>query len=321
MARGDGETSGFSPLVMIGGLVVVAGLAFGGAYLLLSGQSSDQLVVIKAPTTPVRVAPEDPGGLKLNSIDSPVMDLLVEQANQDEKNAEVLVPPVSEPELPPIDVDSPKDDPAAKDDAAPKDNPAKDNTPVDNTPVLEAITAAQDNASPPAETSTQPSTVQAEPAQPKSSVDPANQDDQGDSAPVAAASAEPVVTETKAAKTDESPEQSQDEIADAISSLSSDQPVAKPKTPKIVNTTDNNAPSFVVQFAAFKSETRAKNTAAVLATKHASRLGEITLGYMKRDQYWRVVTEPMPRADATSLCRMFRSVGQDCITKLMEQPQ
>lgn len=317
MARGDGETSGFSPLVMIGGFVVVAGLAFGGAYLLLSGQSSDQLVVIKAPTTPVRVAPEDPGGLKLNSIDSPVMDLLVEQANQDEKNAEVLVPPVSEPELPPIDVDSPKDDPA------PKDNPAKDNTPV-----LEAITAAQDNASPaakPEETLRPSSTVEAEPAQPKSSVDPANQDDQGDSAPVAAASAEPVVTETKAAKktakTEEAPEQSQDEIADAISSLSSDQPVAKPKTPKIVNTTDNNAPSFVVQFAAFKSETRAKNTAAVLATKHASRLGEITLGYMKRDQYWRVVTEPMPRADATSLCRIFRSVGQDCITKLMEQPQ
>ena len=77
----------------------------------------------------------------------------------------------------------------------------------------------------------------------------------------------------------------------------------------------------MVQFAAFKNETRAKNTAAVLATKHENRLGEVAIGYMKRDQYWRVVTEPMPRVDATALCRMFRSVGQDCITKLMETVQ
>ena len=104
MARADGDRNSLSPLVLIGGCLIVASLTFGGAYLWLGQSSSHQLVVIKAPTTPVRVAPEDPGGLKLNSIDSPVMDLLVEQANQDEKNAEVLVPSESEPELPPIDV-------------------------------------------------------------------------------------------------------------------------------------------------------------------------------------------------------------------------
>ena len=107
------------------------------------------------------------------------------------------------------------------------------------------------------------------------------------------------VKEEKTAEQSNQSDQPKDEIADAISSLASDQPAPKPETPKIITPSDTYAPRFVVQFAAFKSETRAKNTAAVLATKHASRLKEITLGYMRRDNYWRVVTEPMPRADAS----------------------
>ena len=299
MARADGDRNSLSPLVLIGGGLVVASLTFGGAYLWLGQSSSNQLVVIKAPTSPVRVAPEDPGGLKLNSIDSPVMDLLVEQANQDEKNAEVLVPSESEPELPPIEV-------------------APENTETDtadrNMDDSEQVATAE------SENITDDAVAEVEPAVPEPVVSAdatteadtvTNQDD----APAAD------VKEEKTAEQSNQSDQPKDEIADAISSLASDQPAPKPETPKIVTPSDTDAPRFVVQFAAFKSETRAKNTAAVLATKHASRLNEITLGYMRRDDYWRVVTEPMPRADATSLCRMFRSVGQDCITKLMEQPQ
>ena len=301
MARADGDRNSLSALVLIGGGLVVASLTFGGAYLWLGQSASDQLVVIKAPTTPVRVAPEDRGGLKLNSIDSPVMDLLVEQANQDEKNAEVLVPSESEPELPPIEIAPEK----------PEDNSKE-------TATVETKNSANDEISEEtaeAETAQEPATL--EPAAPETVVSAeqstgtaskSNQDD----APAA---------DVKEEKTADQADQPKDEIADAISSLSSDQPAPKPETPKIVTPSDADAPRFVVQFAAFKSETRAKNTAAVLATKHASRLNDITLGYMRRDDYWRVVTEPMPRADATSLCRMFRSVGQDCITKLMEQPQ
>lgn len=299
MARADGDRNSLSPLVLIGGGLVVASLTFGGAYLWLGQSSSNQLVVIKAPTSPVRVAPEDPGGLKLNSIDSPVMDLLVEQANQDEKNAEVLVPSESEPELPPIEV-------------APENTEA--DTADSNLDDSEQVATAQ------SENITDDAEAEVEPAVPEPVVSAdatteadtvTNQDD----APAAD------VKEEKTAEQSNQSDQPKDEIADAISSLASDQPAPKPETPKIVTPSDTDAPRFVVQFAAFKSETRAKNTAAVLATKHASRLNEITLGYMRRDDYWRVVTEPMPRADATSLCRMFRSVGQDCITKLMEQPQ
>ena len=310
MARADGDRNSFSPLMLIGGGILVASITFGGAYLWLGQSSSDQLVVIKAPTTPVRVAPEDRGGLKLNSIDSPVMDLLVEQANQDDKDAEVLVPPESEPELPPIEVAETEN---TEEEAAVEASPE---VVEDSQPVVTDNQAENDQAGTTEDT---PQPVQAE------TVVSADTSDNGDSAE----SEEAPETQTPENQTVENdqPESnaSDDEIADAISSLSSDQsqlqPEPKPETPKIVPPSNQDAPRFVVQFAAFKSETRAKNTAAVLATKHASRLNEITLGYMRRDEYWRVVTEPMPRADATSLCRMFRSVGQDCITKLMEQPQ
>ena len=315
MARADGDRNSFSPLMLIGGGILVASITFGGAYLWLGQSSSDQLVVIKAPTTPVRVAPEDRGGLKLNSIDSPVMDLLVEQANQDDKDAEVLVPPESEPELPPIEVAETVN---TEEEAAVEASPevVEDSQPevLDNQAENDQATITEDTPQP----------AQAE------TVVSTDTSDNGDSAEAE----ETPETQTKETQTSENqtvendqPESnsSDDEIADAISSLSSDQsqlqPEPKPETPKIVPPSNQDAPRFVVQFAAFKSETRAKNTAAVLATKHASRLNEITLGYMRRDEYWRVVTEPMPRADATSLCRMFRSVGQDCITKLMEQPQ
>lgn len=312
MARADGDRNSFSPLMLIGGGILVASITFGGAYLWLGQSSSDQLVVIKAPTTPVRVAPEDRGGLKLNSIDSPVMDLLVEQANQDDKDAEVLVPPESEPELPPIEVAETEN---TEEEAAVEASPevVEDAQPevTDNQAENDQGTITEDTP---------------QPAQAETVVSA----DTSDSAE-AEETPETQTTETQTSENqtveNDQPESnaSDDEIADAISSLSSDQsqlqPEPKPETPKIVPPSNQDAPRFVVQFAAFKSETRAKNTAAVLATKHASRLNEITLGYMRRDEYWRVVTEPMPRADATSLCRMFRSVGQDCITKLMEQPQ
>ncbi len=308
MARADGDRNSISPLVLIGGGLVVASLTFGGAYLWLGQSSSNQLVVIKAPTTPVRVAPEDPGGLKLNSIDSPVMDLLVEQANQDEKNAEVLVPSESEPELPPIEV-APEDneDGEASSETTPAENDTAENNNNNSEQVVIAETSTE--AKPETEPAAPEPVVSADASTETASVD--NQNDAPDAD----------VKEEKTADQTNQGEQSEDEIASAISSLSSDNPAPKPETQEIVSPSDADAPRFVVQFAAFKSETRAKNTAAVLATKHASRLNEITLGYMRRDDYWRVVTEPMPRADATSLCRMFRSVGQDCITKLMEQPQ
>lgn len=282
MASGEDTTRRY---LIIGISIIAGGVLLVGGVLMLGGGKEESLVILKAENSPIKIAPSDPGGLKLNSIDSPVMSFLDQEKNNE--GEEVLLPPVTEPELPPIEVTEdaePKAEPAQADseEVAATPEPAETNSvsaaqPVEEAPdVKEEV--AETNATPEAsaETSTAPEAT----------------------------------PETEAENID-----SADEITAAINDL----PVKKP-TPKIVATTDINSPSFVVQFAAFKNEGRAKNTAAVLSTKHESRLSGVTLGYMKRGDYWRVVTEPMPRADATSLCSMFRSVGQDCITKLMELP-
>ena len=263
--------------MLLGGIVaivVLVGVAFGGSAL-FGGNKKQQLVILKAETEPHKVAPADKGGLKINSIDSPVLSLL-DKAEELEEGVEVLRPPVSEPEPPPIEVTEDVEPEETADPAA-----APENTET-------AATETEAASEPKAEiTVIEPAEVV--------NITP---------------KAEEVSEEDKAE------DKQEDEIAEAISSI----PTAKPNAPKIVATTDVNSPSYVVQFAAFKNETRAKNTAAVLSTKHKSRLDGMAIGYMRWGDYWRVVAEPMPRADANSLCSMFRSVGQECIIKLMETP-
>ena len=81
---------------------------------------------------------------------------------------------------------------------------------------------------------------------------------------------------------------------------------------------DKGGGGFYVQFAAFRSEQSARETAALLTTKHASRLNGMSLGFTRKGEYWRVVTDPLSRDDAAALCRVFVSVGQDCIVKSLD---
>ena len=83
-------------------IVILIGVAIGGSAL-FGGNKNQQLVILKAETEPHKVAPAEKGGLKINSIDSPVLSLL-DKAEELEEGVEVLRPPVSEPEPPPIEV-------------------------------------------------------------------------------------------------------------------------------------------------------------------------------------------------------------------------
>jgi len=319
-------------LLYLGGAGVLACVVLASAFLIFTFEEADQLVLIKAPLTPVRVAPDDPGGLKINSIDSPVMSLL-DEANTgnsvNQEGTEVLVPPESEPELPPINLTDNEN--TASQSQSEQDYQASETgagtSAVDSEPVMaddgskvqpatvEIVTteAGENSAS---ETTETTQDVKSTPSQ----------DDQTASveseAKTETKSATPVVAESE---TNQSTNQTakavapENEITAAINNLPGVQPTERPKTPKIIAPADSDTPTFVVQFAAFKSEGRAKNTAAVLSAKHAERLGDLTIGYMKRDDFWRVVSEPLPRPDAIALCRNFRSVGQDCITKLIDK--
>ena len=278
-----GMRIGRSTLLMtVAAAAVVTALVAGGSVLFLK-EYDRELVILKADPEPYKVRPSDPGGKKLDNLDSPVLGML-DPLSEKDTGREVLTPAESAPEPPPISVDKAvtaapgageASAPAADGEAAPSEPPAGDE------PTAVASAAETGEAAPPPE---------GEPAE---------------SAVSGAEAAAPAATAPQA----KAPEASDDEIGDAVAQVTAPQPPA------------DGEPLFVVQFAAFKSEKNATSTAAVLATKHAPRLDGVGIGHTRSGEFWRVVTDPMPRADASALCDKFRSVGQDCIVKLMEPPQ
>jgi len=96
-------------------------------------------------------------------------------------------------------------------------------------------------------------------------------------------------------------------------------PQSKPAPPKRV-VVEGDEPLYVVQLAAFRKPETAREQAGLLAGKHKGRLDGAELGTMKTDTgddgiFWRVVTEPMARADADNVCTALKRAGQDCILR------
>ena len=96
-------------------------------------------------------------------------------------------------------------------------------------------------------------------------------------------------------------------------------PTAKPKPPKRVKV-EGDDPLYLVQLAAFREVATAREQAGLLNSKHRARLDGAELGTMKSDSggdgiFWRVVTEPLPRAEADQICAALKRAGQDCILR------
>jgi len=96
-------------------------------------------------------------------------------------------------------------------------------------------------------------------------------------------------------------------------------PQTKPTPPKRV-VVEGDEPLYVVQLAAFRKADTAREQAGLLAGKHKARLDGAELGTMRTDAgddgvFWRVVTEPMARADADKVCAALKRAGQDCILR------
>jgi len=89
------------------------------------------------------------------------------------------------------------------------------------------------------------------------------------------------------------------------------------KTP-LVKQTDE--PAFVIQLAAFRSAEKAEEIASLLSAKHGSRLDGIKLQTMRLDTgangiFFRVVSPPLPRAEAETACTNLRRAGQACFLR------
>ena len=287
MARNAAQRRGPGWLKLIGlGLVVVVGV--GAAAIIVPPmlfEPAADVALIKAEDTPFKVKPKDPGGVEIPHAETTVMGM-IDDLRQPEDATEVIRPPSAVPEMPPTPVDESADVAMA---AEPR--PA---TPALASDGSQTASAGSDNAAPNA--SMNNSTNTSPEAGTASETDAA--DDVG--AAVDAASS------GTAAPAPEAP------VTAAI-------PQSKPKPPKRV-VVEGDEPLYVVQLAAFRKADTAREQAGLLAGKHKGRLDGAELGTMKTDTgddgiFWRVVTEPMARADADQVCAALKRAGQDCILR------
>ncbi len=102
---------------------------------------------------------------------------------------------------------------------------------------------------------------------------------------------------------------------------------AKPeKTTKKLPVKQTDEPAFVIQLAAFRSAEKAEEIASLLSAKHGSRLDGINLQTMRLDTgtngiFFRVVSPPLPRAEAETACNNLRRAGQDCFLRKFAAPE
>jgi len=103
--------------------------------------------------------------------------------------------------------------------------------------------------------------------------------------------------------------------------------LAKPeKTTKKPLVKQTGEPAFVIQLAAFRSAEKAEEIASLLSAKHGSRLDGIKLQTMRLDTgangiFFRVVSPPLPRAEAETACTNLRRAGQDCFLRKFTAPE
>ena len=99
----------------------------------------------------------------------------------------------------------------------------------------------------------------------------------------------------------------------------------KPKATKPA-TANPDEPTYMVQLAAFRKPDIAAEQAGLLLKKHETRLQGASLGTMRVDTgengvFWRIVTEPLPRAPADTICAALKRAGQECILRKFASPR
>ena len=265
------------------GLVVICGLGAAAIIVppMLLAPSAD-VALIKADPGPIKVKPADPGGAKIPHQETTVMGMIGGIAQTDE-DVEILRPPSVVPEMPP-------------------------------TTLPEAETADEPVAPKPAASEAETSGAEAGQSQ-------------GAAAQVAAPSA--TEGETKSGEAQLSGREASGPAAAAgedggrskVAAI--EMPTAKPKPPKRI-AVEGDDPLYLVQLAAFRDAAKAREQAGLLNGKHRDRLDGAELGTMKHDNgddgvFWRVVSEPLPRVEADSICTALKRAGQDCILRKFDR--
>ncbi|NBV32123.1 MAG: hypothetical protein EBR93_06290, partial [Bacteroidetes bacterium] len=220
------------------------------------------LIILKADTEPFKVEPENPGGLTINSQNSPVMEIL-EKAQEDQTGKEVLLPPESEPELPPIAVSEDQPPSSTTDKVEAGETVAAIAKPETPLVTAETVDIQKSGESNPTDTPGQKVVIEtpqekevsgSDPAQTKTS-NPENAIlpegkivENSEETPEKSSSDATVsqVSETMEENNTVKPENIDDAVASVLNTPIETLPKKRPRT-------DDGRPYFVIQFAAFKT--------------------------------------------------------------------
>ena len=244
----------------------------------------NSLVVLRADPTPIRVKPADGTQVTIPNQDSTFMNLIDGNAVANQ-NSEVISLSDPAPEPPPVAVIKPKDETAK---LKSENNPVLQDTDVQTQlPTLKARTGGKQIA---------------------------NRD-------VRTAGGQPDADSPQENVTSPEAEQKKLEAVDLTAALNAPaMPAPRPKTTK------PGQGVMMIQLAAFRKEEKAKTAAALLNQKHADRLQGYQLGVRSVKStdgqlFWRVITEPLPKQDALSICDGLKRAGQDCIIRQTKAQQ
>jgi cell division septation protein DedD len=294
-------------LMLFGGVAVliVAGI---GYVLFMSPQQMDEVAIIKADERPYKIVPVNPGGADIKNTDSAFLNSL-DRDNQSLEGGEQLLPEDPVPELPPIDVTADIEQQAADtSDEIFEEIPAE--MPIGA--MIDETSTEIASAGDVSETDMNNGNADAAMINPPDADQPPAPEPLSDNPSVADTNLpqDPAQVDT---------ETNADTDTDTNKTASSGVPI--PMAGKNLTRPDESKTSFYrIQLAAFKNEGKAMQVAAVLMNKHNSRLDQVSIGVMLHDAgeqgvFYRVVTDPMPRANANKLCNTLKSVGQDCILR------
>ena len=291
MSKDTGKKSGMNWLAMSLLSLLIAAAA-GAAYLYvpaLMPKTSTDVVMIRAEEGPFKTKPANPGGKIITNQDSKVMKMLGDLTPKTEE-VETLLPPSGAPELPPVAVEKTPEVQLGHDSESETAGRAGNETDT-ATEIETAAATAPDNGTP---------------------THLAEKDAQDSSTDVGVAA--PVETKPAAEKP----------VKTIVATPKPVKPESKPiTTPRVA--ADPNEPTYMVQLAAFRREDVAAEQAGLLLKKHEKRLQGATLGTILIDTgengiFWRVVSEPLPREAADTICASLKRAGQDCILRKFTSP-
>jgi len=268
---------------IFGVLIVVGAAAVVWLTPQLMSPNEGDLIIIEAPKGAFKTKPDDAGGTEIAHQDSSVM-VMLGGLETGKSEVETLIPPSDSPELPTVTIEQDAEAEVKTDEAQ---QASGNNTQIAETTV--------------------PATTPAEKAPEQ----------------VVTNGSKTIVAKPMDANADKAEQET--EIATPVSKPVPDAPGASASLKKKKIVVDGDEPAYMVQLAAFRNPDIAAEQAGLLATKHQKRLSGVTMGTMRIDTgnngvFWRIVSEPLPRAAADKVCASLKRAGQDCILRKFISP-